>query len=79
MPRTKAEPREPRFASLPVGAAYAGVPVRTLRSWITRGLVPGYRIGPRLIQVDLNDIDDLRRRIPAGRGVPSGSAVGQAS
>jgi hypothetical protein len=46
-------------------SAYAVVPVKTMRDWVRRGLLPAYRIGPRLLQVDLNDIDAMRRRVPA--------------
>jgi hypothetical protein len=65
MPRPKPAP-EPRYVKLREAAEYARVPTRTLRDWGAAGLLPLYRIGPRLIQVDLNDIDALRRRIPAG-------------
>jgi excisionase family DNA binding protein len=42
---------------------YSRIPWRTLRRWIKEGRLPAYRIGPRLIQVDLNDLDRLRRRL----------------
>ena len=64
MPSRKTDlAREPRYAPLAEGAEYAGVPTRTLRDWGALGLIPLYRIGPRLLQADLNDIDDLRRRV----------------
>jgi excisionase family DNA binding protein len=60
---------EPRWVTgLPAVAAYSGLPVRTLRDWIAKGLLPAYKIGPRQIQIDLNDIDALRVRIPAANG-----------
>jgi len=37
---------------------------RTVRRWISSGLVTGYRVGPRLIRVDLNEVDAMLRRIP---------------
>lgn len=49
-------------------ADYAGIPHRTLRDWISNGLLPATRIGPRQIQVDLNEIDALRKPIPAANG-----------
>jgi excisionase family DNA binding protein len=55
---------EPRRVPLAEAAAYGPVKTRTLRDWIAKGLLPGYRIGPRLILVDLNDLDRLMRRIP---------------
>ena len=57
----------PRYAPLAQAAEYAGVPPSTLRDWIRRGEIRGYRMGPRLIQVDLDDVDALRRPIPAAR------------
>lgn len=45
---------------------YAGVDERTIRRWVANGHLPGYRIGPRLMRVDLNDIDAMLRAIPSG-------------
>ena len=56
---------QPRYALFTDAVEYAGVGTNTLRDWIRKGLLPAYRIGPRLLQVDLNDIDRLRRRVPA--------------
>jgi excisionase family DNA binding protein len=50
---------------LRVAAEYANRSVATLRRWIDDGLLPGHRFGPNQIEVDLNDLDRLRRRIPA--------------
>jgi excisionase family DNA binding protein len=54
---------EPRWATMKEAVEYSRIPWRTLRRWIGEGRLPGYRIGPRLIQVDLNDLDRLRRRL----------------
>jgi excisionase family DNA binding protein len=56
---------EHRYVPLGEGADYAGIPIGTVRDWIRRGILPGYRIGPRLLQVNLDDIDELRHRVPA--------------
>ena len=68
--------REPRWARFNNAADYAGVPRRTLRDWVSRGRLPAYRIGPRQLQVDLNDIDALRVRIPTAE--PGGNGGGGA-
>jgi excisionase family DNA binding protein len=61
---------EPRFALFNDACDYAVVPPGTMRDWIRRGVIPAYRIGPRLLQIDLNDIDRLRRRVPAAAVKP---------
>lgn len=44
-------------------AAQLGISPRTLREWIRRGVLPGYRLGPRLIQVRRTDVDAIRQRM----------------
>lgn len=41
---------------------------RTLRRMIAAGRVTGYRAGPRLIRVDLNELDAVLRSIPTAGG-----------
>jgi excisionase family DNA binding protein len=67
MPRTTtAGPDRP---SRPVGTAEAarhvGVTPRTIQRYVTRGRLTGWRVGPRLIKVDLGEVEALFRRIPA--------------
>jgi excisionase family DNA binding protein len=50
----------PRWASLHEAADYAGVHYSTMRRWVAAGRPPGSRLGPRKIQVDLNDLDRMR-------------------
>jgi excisionase family DNA binding protein len=57
-----------RWVKLIEAAEYAQIPMRTMRDWIAKGWLPAYRIGPRQIQIDLNDVDALRRRIPTVDG-----------
>jgi len=70
--RNRAQPRdpaEPRWVTgYQAASAYAGVPVRTLREWVDKGRLPAYRIGPRQVQFDRNDIDALRVRLPVANG-----------
>jgi excisionase family DNA binding protein len=51
--------------SLAAAAAYADVSVRTVRRYIAGGRLTGYRVGPRLIRVDMKELEDLARPIPA--------------
>lgn len=51
-------------------ADYAGVSPRTIRRRIATGDLRGFRLGPRLIRVDRNEIDALLRPIPTVGGGP---------
>ncbi|MDI6910483.1 helix-turn-helix domain-containing protein [Nocardioides sp.] len=54
----------PRRAKLPAAAEYAGTCTKTLRRRIADGSLPGYRLGSRVIMVDLDDVDALFQQIP---------------
>ena len=56
-------PSGPRWASLPEASLYGGPSPKTLRRWIARGLLPGYRLGPTRLRIDLNDLDALIQRV----------------
>lgn len=53
--------------SLAAAAEYANVSTRTLRRYISTGRLAGYRVGPRLVKVDLNQVDAMVRPIPTAR------------
>ncbi len=53
-----------RFASISDAAEYANVSARTIRRYISSGRLKGYRVGPRLVKVELGDVDALMRPIP---------------
>jgi excisionase family DNA binding protein len=38
-------------------AEFAGVCTRTIRNWIAAGVITGYRTGPRLIRVDIAELE----------------------
>lgn len=54
-----------RMVSVGDAADYLGVCEKTVRNYIARGMIRPYRQGPRLIRVDLADLDALRRPIPS--------------
>jgi excisionase family DNA binding protein len=56
-------PNSQRLGSLNAAAEYAGVHVKTVRRWISEGRLTGYRLGPRLIKVDLDQLDAMLRPI----------------
>lgn len=58
-----------KYLSLAEAAEYLGVTDRTIRNLIARGQLTGYRIGPRLIRVSLEEIEDrLVTVVPTGWG-----------
>lgn len=61
-------PVQRRYVSIADAAKYAAVSDRTLRRYIAQGRLTGYRVGPRQIRVNLNDLDALFSAIPAGVG-----------
>jgi excisionase family DNA binding protein len=65
MPRTTRRPQQ--WKSVPGAADYAGVSSRTIRRWIAEGKLPARRVGPRLLQVDLADVDEMIRPVPTVR------------
>lgn len=70
-----ARTRSPRWATLAEAAVYSRVPRSTLRRWIAQGLLPANRLGPRRIEVDLNDLDAMRQPIPTAAPVNSGQSA----
>lgn len=53
-----------RYATLSEAAQYAHVHPKTLRRRIAAGELTGYRMGSRLIRVDLDELDASLRPIP---------------
>jgi excisionase family DNA binding protein len=47
----------PRWASITEAAAYLGVHPRTIRKMAADGRLTLYRNGPRIVRVNLNEID----------------------
>lgn len=68
MPVSLAVPKE--LVPISAAAQYAGVSTRTLRRYISAGRLTGYRVGPRLIRVDADELARLLRPIPTAGGGP---------
>lgn len=63
-PRVRGAAR--RLVSQQEAAEYLGVSDRTIRNYIARGDLLGYRVtGSRLVRIDLDDCDALLRPIPS--------------
>lgn len=63
MPANKSQRR---LLSLPDAAEQYGVSAKTLRRYISAGRVTGYRFGPRMLRVDIDELDALLRPLAAG-------------
>lgn len=57
-----AAPRR-ELVSIAMAAEYLGVNPRTIRRRIAEGVLTGYRMGPRLVRVDLGEVDAMLRPI----------------
>lgn len=66
MPKTKSVPR--RWITQAEAADRLGVTDRTIRNLIARGDLTGYRLGKRTIRLDVNEVDQCLRPIPAAGG-----------
>lgn len=60
--------RVPRrtLISLEAASQYADVSERTVRRWITSGRLTGYRVGVKLLRVDVDELDTMIAPVPVG-------------
>ncbi|MFE6648222.1 helix-turn-helix domain-containing protein [Nocardioides sp. NPDC057772] len=56
-----------KYVTIAQAAAILNQSVKTVRRRISDGTLPAYRIGPRLIRVRVEDLDESCRRIPSAR------------
>lgn len=59
-----AQPNTRQWASLTEAALHAGVSTKTMRRWVASGFIRAYRVGPKLLKVDLNEVDAAFNAIP---------------
>lgn len=57
------------YESVGEAAARVGVSTKTVRRWIASGQLVGYRMGPRLLRVDPDDVDRMLTPIPTARAM----------
>jgi excisionase family DNA binding protein len=62
---TQQQPLAHQYLSVDGAAGYLGVSAQTIYRLIDAGELPAYRLGKRLIKVQLADLDGLLHRIPA--------------
>jgi excisionase family DNA binding protein len=72
-------PPERRLRSVQVVAEMYDVDHKTVRRWIASGLITGYRVGDRLVKIDLNEVEaKVLRPIPAaGAREPAPARTGR--
>jgi excisionase family DNA binding protein len=68
--RTTPPPPPPRrrYETIQAAAERTGVSTRTVRRWMAQGLIMGYRMGPRLVRLDADEIDRRMKAIPTAGG-----------
>lgn len=57
-----------RLAGITEAADYANVSARTVRRYVADGRLTGFRVGPKLVKVDLDELDRIIRPIPTVGG-----------
>lgn len=63
VPANRRERRHPELIGLQQAADYCDVNYRTIRRWIAAGRINAYRVGPRLIKVDVAELDKVLRPV----------------
>jgi len=66
---TPSQPSRRQYESVGEAAARVGVSTKTVRRWIASGQLAGYRIGPRLLRIDPDDVDRMLTLIPTAGAV----------
>lgn len=61
-----------RYISMAAAAEQLGLSTRSIRRYVSEGLLPAYRVGPRGdIRVRPEDLDRLVRRVPTAAHRPA--------
>ena len=55
-----------RLVSINQAAEYANVHPITVRRWVSASRLPAFRIGPRLLKIDMADLEAMLRPVPTG-------------
>lgn len=52
-----------QLMGLPDAAEYCGVHYRTMRKWVSEGRLNAVRVGPKLLKVDVAELDKIIRPV----------------
>jgi excisionase family DNA binding protein len=58
--------RRPELISIRAAADYCDVDPRSIRRWISAGRLNAWRAGPRLIKIDVAELDKVLRPVGGG-------------
>jgi excisionase family DNA binding protein len=67
----KGASRMSRYISIAEAADQLGVDPLTIRRWIAHGKINAYRVGPKLVRLDLDEVDQLAKPIPTVASKPA--------
>jgi len=73
--RPTTQPPVRRYGSIEAAAEVLYCSPRTVRRMIATGEIAGYRVGKRLLRIDLAELDSIMRRIPTAGGDATQLAV----
>ena len=70
MPEKKrAANRPPELIGLTEAAERCGVDYRTIRRWVSAGYLDAVRIGPRVLRIDVAQLDSITRPVGGRAGI----------
>jgi len=53
-----------RYLTLSDAAGWLSLDEKTLRRWVSQGRLTAYRVGPKLIRLDADEIENMIRVVP---------------
>jgi excisionase family DNA binding protein len=59
--------QSPDLAPLPRAAEHLGCSHKTVRRYVAAGDLTGYRVGKRMLRIDMNEVRALARAIPTAQ------------
>lgn len=70
---TQAEPETKRpYYTVSEAAEFVGVSGQTIKNWVSRGMLKGYRLGGRIV-IPRGELDDFRSMAEAVKGIETGA------
>lgn len=54
-----------KYLGIGDSAAYLSVSPKTIRRMVARGELTAYRVGPKILRIDAEELDAVLRRVPS--------------